>query len=242
MVEIEYNDVKILVPQSWDDIKLGVYEKFHKQKPKTHRERVTQTAAVCGIDADLLFSWPTEVFNEVVKIAGFIFKDNTQEPTPIIEIDGVKYIVPIEDELTLGAYVDADEVQKTSDAVLSNVLAIVCRPAGESYDHRQNEARAALFADQPVSKVLGVLAFFLHCKQILDRHTAAYSNLRAMSDLLPQNISSLLKRTGGIKLSRIWPTIRYLGLMLLLKNQLRKCLRSYNTAAIKTKPKKRNVN
>lgn len=242
MVEIEYNDVKISVPESWDDITLGVYEKFHKQKPVTHRERVTQTALVCGIDPELLLGWPTEVFNEVVRIAGFIFKDTNTEPTPIVDVNGTPYVVPIEDELTLGAYVDADEVQKTSDAVLSNVLAIVCRPAGEKYDHRQNDERAAMFAALPVSKVLGVLGFFLHCKQALDRHTAAYSNLRELGALLPQNIGSLLKRTGGIKLSRIWPTLRYLGLMLSLKNQLRKCLRSYNTKTIRTKPKKRKGN
>jgi len=242
MTKIEYDGTEILVPTSWDDVTVATFEKFHKDKAVTHRDRVARIALVCNVDAEVLFQWPTEVFSVIVSKADFIFKETKTEPSPIIEIDGLKYIVAAEESLSLGEYVDADDVQKNSEAILSNLLAIICRPAGEAYNPKLNDERAALFAAQPVSKVLGVLAFFLHCKQILDKHTAAYSSLRAMYDLLPQNTATLLKRTGGIKLSRIWPTIRYYVSMRLLKNQLRKCLHSYNTATIKQTPKKRNVN
>jgi len=238
MVKIEYNNVQIQVPESWDDITLGTYEKFHKAKPATHRERVTQTALVCSINPEILFGWPTEVFNEVVKIADFIFKEDTTAPTPIVEINGVNYVVALEDDLTLGEFLDADDIQKNSDAVLSNVLAIVCRPAGEEYNTKNNDARAAMFADVPVSKVLGVLAFFLQCKQTLEKHTAAFSTLKAMADRLPQNTKNLLRLTGGIKLSRIWQTIHYLILMRLLKNRLQKYLHSYSTSPTKKSPRK----
>lgn len=242
MVELVYNSTKINVPESWDDITLGVYERFHKVKPTTHRERVAQIAQVCSLDVDMLLNWPTDIFNHVVKIAGFIFADDITPPSPFIEVDGVKYVVPLEDALTLGAYVDADDVQKNSDAVLSNVLAIVCRPAGETYDYVNNETRAAMFAALPVSRVLGVLAFFLQYRQALNRHTAVYSSLVEIADQLPQSIGSLRALTGGIKLSRIWPTIRYLISIWLLRNQLQKFSRSYNTKSIKTKPKTRKRN
>lgn len=239
MVEIEYNSTKINVPESWDDITLGVYEQFHKKKPTTHRERVAQIAEVCSLDPKQLLDWPTEVFNHVVHIAGFIFADDLTPPSPFIEVDGVRYYVPLEDALTLGAYVDADDVQKNSDAVLSNVLAIVCRPAGEAYDCDNNEARAAMFAALPVSKVLGVLAFFLQYRQALNKRIEVFSNLVQVADQLPQNIKSLRGLTGGIKLSRIWPITRYLISIWLLQNQLRKFSRSYSTKSIKTTRKTR---
>lgn len=239
MVKIEYNDTIISVPESWDDITLGVYERFHKTKPTTHRERVAQIAQVCSLDVDMLLNWPTEIFNHVVKIAGFIFADDLTPPSPFIEVDGVKYFVPLEDALTLGAYVDADDVQKNSEAVLSNILAIVCRPAGEAYDYANNETRAAMFAALPVSQVLGVLAFFLEYRQALNKHTEVFSSLNQVADLLPQNIKSLRALTGGIKLLQIWPIIRYLISIWLLRNQLRKFSHSYSTKSIKTKRKTR---
>jgi len=242
MVKIEYNDVKIEVPQSWDDVSLGVYEKFHKAKPQTHRERVTQIANICGIDPELLLGWPTEVFNKVVGFASFIFEEDTTAPVSFVEVEGVRYFIAIEDELLLGEYIDADDVQKNSDAVLSNVLAIVCRPAGETYNHRQNEERAAMFAALPVSKVLGVLAFFLHYRQQSEAHTAAYLSLKLAADQSHPSISSLLRRTGGIRLLRIWPIIRYYALTLLLKNQLRKYLLSCNTQKTKASRKTRKRN
>lgn len=239
MVEIEYNSTKINVPESWDDITLGVYERFHKIKPTTHRERVAQIAQVCSLDVEQLFNWPTEVFNHVVRIAGFIFENDLTPPSPFIEVDGVKYFVPLEDALTLGAYVDADDVQKNSDAVLSNLLAIICRPAGEAYDYANNETRAAMFAALPVSRVLGVLAFFLQYRQALDKRIEAFSNLAQVADQLPPNINSLRALTGGIKLFQIWPIIRYLISIWLLQNQLRKFSRSYSTKSIKTSRKRR---
>lgn len=240
MVELEYDKVKVSVPENWDDIKLGLYERISEQKPETTRDKVAIAALVCGIDVDLLFSWPAEVFNAIADRLEFLFKENPAEPNPEIEINGVKYVVPIEEELTLGAWVDADEVQKEGKSVLSNVLAIVCRPAGEAYNHKNNEQRAAMFADLPVSKVLGVLAFFLHYKTALDQRTAAYSNLVQAVGQLPLNIPTLRSPGGGIKLSTIWQAAKYYGMILLLRYQLQKFLRTCNIRKTNITPKKRS--
>lgn len=55
-------------------------------------------------------------------------------------------------------------MQKQGKNVLSNILAIVCRPVGEKYDCKNNDERREVFAALPVSKVLGVLAFFCTAK------------------------------------------------------------------------------
>lgn len=241
MKEFEYNKVKIHVPQSWDDITLGHYETFYTEKPETARERVTYVAKVCKVDAELLLSWPADVFNRIVDYIDFLFKDNPEPPAPDVEIGDARYTVPIEDELSLGAWVDADEVQKKGENVLSNILAIVCRPPGEAYDCNKNEARAAMFAAQPVSKVLNVLAFFLHCKTVYDRRTAAYLNLARILGQLPKNIKPFQSLGGGTKLSLIWPKIKYHFLIVLLYARLRKYLRSYNTRKTGTTPKPHSV-
>lgn len=234
MVQFEVNGVKIEVPQSWDDITLGMYEQVYDKKPESARDRVALVAQVCTVDADILLSWPAEVFNMIVKHVMFLFGDNPAQPSPVVEIDGTKYIVPIEDELTLGAWIDADEAQKAKVNAISSVLAIVCRPAGEDYDYKKNEQRQKMYAAQPVSKVLGVLAFFLQCSEALKLRTQVFGSLRQTAALLPRNTELLRSLGAGIKLLRIRRVMKFYALMLLLRYRLRKFSRTYNTAGIKT--------
>jgi len=229
MTTIEYNDIKLDVPESWDDVTLGFYETFYKIRPTNARERVAFVAIVCGTESDILMSWPAEVFNVLVEHTMFLFKDHNIEPCAYMDVDNVKYFVPMEDKITLGAWVDAEEAQKAETKVLSNMLAIVCRPVGEEYNYENNETRAAMFASLPMTKVLGVMAFFLHCREMLKAHTEAYTKLREVADLLPRNIKSFLRLGGGIKLLRIWPVLKYYVLIRSLRYQLQKYSRFYST-------------
>lgn len=237
MVTLEYNKTKIQVPTSWADVTLGLYETVYTIKPATARERVAYVAKVCQVDPEVLLQWPAEVFSKLVAFVDFLFSEPGVAPSPFIEVEGVRYVVPVEDKVTLGAWVDVDEAQKAGTAVLSNVLAIVCRPAGEAYDYENNQARAAMFAALPVSQVLGALGFFLYCKVALNQHTAAFLKIQAAADLLPRNIGALLSPGAGIKLSQIWRVPRYLVLIALLRYRLRKSLPFYSTKRIKTTPK-----
>lgn len=239
MIKLEYNKIKVEIPESWDDITLGFYETFYAEIPETARDRAAFVARVCRMDEEVLLGWPVEIFNRITHYLGFLFEDNPTEPCPAVRVDGVNYIVPIEEELSLGAWVDADEAQKSGEAVLSNVLAIVCRPAGEAYTYKNNASRQAMFAALPVSRVLGVLAFFLHFKNEYERRTAAYTALVQAYDRLPPSTVNLLRRGGGIRLSQIWPAMKYLVLMRSLKGRLQRFSRSYNTGKIRTTPKRR---
>lgn len=242
MVELEYNDVKIKVPDSWDDITLGKYEYFYKQKPETHRERVALVAYACDVAPELLLEWPTAIFNRILGYVDFIFGGNPIAPNPVITINGVIYAVPIEDELSLGAYIDADELQRSEANNISGLLAIVCRPVGEKYNFKNNDERQKMFAALPVIEVFGLLAFFLQVCTAYNLRTQVYSNLQNLADLLPRNIWSLLKRGTGIKLYRIWQVMTYYASIASLNYQLRKFSPSYSIRRIRTAQKKRKGN
>lgn len=233
MTRIEYDGRVMAVPTTWDDVTVGHYETFWQERPSTARERVALIATICKVDAALLLGWPADVFNVLVEKTAFLFRDAPATPTPSVVVDGVTYVVAVEDKLTLGEYLDAGHMQKHEPAMYSNLLAVLCRPPGEEYNPDNNEARAAMFAALPVSKVQGVLAFFLQCKQALERRTTAFTNLTATVDLLPRNIKDLRKHGVTIKLSRIWRVMIYFGLMLYLSYRLRRLLRSSSTAATK---------
>jgi len=241
MVQIEYKDTEIAVPTSWDDITLDAYERAYAIDTSTNRGRVEYVATICSIDMSVLLDWPTEVFNSILNLVEFLFADNEHEPCANVKIGGVNYTVPVEGRITLGMWVDTDEVQKSGKAVLSNTLAIVCRPSGEDYNGEKNEARAAIFAAAPMSKLLGVLAFFLQCKTACDQHTEAYSNACELVGHLPRSIKDLRVRGGGIKLYRIWQVIRYLILIRLLRARLQKYSRFCNISTTRATPKRHNI-
>jgi hypothetical protein len=229
MTKIEYEGHVLNVPTTWDDITVGHYESFHQDKPVTARERVALIAKICQVEPGLLLSWPADLFNILVEKTGFLFQESPAEPNPSIAVNGVTYVVAVEDKLSLGEYLDAVVVQKNEPAMFSNLLAILCRPAGEEYNPDNSEARAAMFAALPMGKVRGVLAFFLQCKQALELRTTAYTNLAHAVALLPLTIKDLRQRGGTIKLLRIWPMMKYFFLTKYLKFRLRRLLRSYNT-------------
>lgn len=242
MVNFEYKNTEVRIPQNWDDITLGQWDQLHSMRPKTSRERVAYIAQLCGIDDDLLLSWPAEVFNMIVAHTRFVFGANPYAPSTEAVIDGTAYSIAVEDSLTLGEWVDADEAQKAGENVLSNVLAIVCRPAGEAYDYKNNEKRRELFAAQPLSTVLPLLGFFLQCKQLSDKRTKIYSQLAAIRDLLPPSTATLQNLGAGTKLLRIWPIIRFLILNALLRWRLSKLLVLYGITETKPRPSKHSGN
>lgn len=231
MKKYEYNDIIVQVPTGWHEVTVSTYDRMWTIKPKTARERASVIAIACGVDLQVLLDWPTEVFNMILHDVGFLFTDNPVPPSPAVTIGDAQYNVAIEEKLTFGEYIDADHVQKNSDAILSNVLAIVCRPAGEKYNPDNNDDRAAMFGALPVSEVQGVLAFFLLYYQVSTKRMQLFASLQAVANLLPPNTAALLKSGVSIKLSRIWPIIKYCFLMKLLRARLRKFSPSYYTNA-----------
>lgn len=243
MTTIEYEGTRVEVPDGWDEITLGRYERVCGMRPETARQRVELVAEVCGTSAEVLMGWPAEIFNRMVEILGFLFREAEEVvPRAELEIEGVRYVVPIGDKLSLGAWVDVDEVQKRGENILSGVLAIICRPVGEAYDGNNNEERQRLFAGLPVSRVWPVMAFFLRRRDAFVKRTVAFSKLARGIDRLVRSTESLRGRGDGIRLSRIWRRGVSWILIVLLRYRWRRFLRSCSSEKTRSMPKGRKEN
>ena len=227
-IEITHNDAPVVidVPESWDDITLGHYDTFHALEPKTQRETVELVAKVCKVDPQILFDAPEDLFNIIVSYAGFLFEKVPAEPTPVVHLNGTAYVVKIEDKLSFGEWIDADEVHKSGENVVTGTLAIVCRPVGEAYNPDNNDDRQAFFAAQPVTPFLGVLAFFLHYKNALDAISNRFSAVADLAEYYVANTKNLRRNGGGTASWPTWREIRLRILMRLLRYRLRRYLRS----------------
>ena len=225
MKRIKIDGTTVKIPESWDEITLGFYETWYQQQPATTREKVELAAEICCVAPELLLSARAGTFNRITHLLAFAFNNDVPDPSPTLKAKGVKYTVTASDELTLAQWVDADEAQRGGEKPLSSLLAIVCLPSGEKYDPSRFDQRQQLFASLKMSEALGVLGFFLFCNDKYPEHSKACLQTRQAVGLLLRDTKAFRPVGGGTKLSRIWRTIKFSTLMLLLRCRLRKFLR-----------------
>lgn len=223
MMTIEFDNQRLQVPSGWNDITLGDYEKWHLKKPQTKSDYVRYVADVCGLDADVLLNAPTQLFTVITEAIGFVF-DTEFEPKCVAEIDGRKYFVSLSDKLTLGEWVDVEAVMEGDDQnKLSELLAILCRPAGEDYNSDLTAERKELFMAQSCEKLLPLVSFFLFKKRRSDEILNHFSTVRDQAARFLEDTKAFAANGDGIKRLPIWQRIRYGYLIRSLEKQLSKC-------------------
>lgn len=241
MTTLEYNQSTLLIPDSWDEVDLATYQKIWRMSSETRKEMVGMVAALCGTSEQVLLSWPAEVFDIIVRKTAFIFTGELPQPSPKIKIEDIEYVIPIEDKLSLGEWVDAEDAQKEGERSISGILAVVCRPIGEKYeiDVEKTEARQALFESQPMTKIFPLMAFFLSCASASATRTEVFTQIDLLRDRLQEATQNLRKATGGTGSSRSLRGIIYYPLMRLLVGRLRRSLHSFSTGLTVNVRKKR---
>lgn len=230
MIKLEFENTSILIPEGWHDIKLSDYEKWSGQKPETKKQYVNFVAGVCNIDANVLLEAPAQVFDIIIDAIRFIF-DSEPEASNKMNIDGRDYFVSFSDKLTLGEWVDIEGViGSESTSKLSEMLAILCRPAGEKYNPDLAAERQAMFRAMTCDKVLPLIGFFLLKKKRSDEILNHYSTVADQANQFLRDTETFVINGGGIKLLPIWQRIRYIYLVRSLKKQLSKFSDSSFTA------------
>ena len=222
MLQIEFNDQKISVPQSWADLCLADYEKWFKHHPEDKMEYVHFIAGICKLDSEWLLHSPTQLFDAISEAVSFAF-DTDFEPATRVNIDGRDFFISLSDKLTLGEWIDIEEtLNSDSETKISETLAIVCRPAGESYNPDTAAARKEVFRNLSCDKALPLLAFFLHRKKESEAILHHYSTVVAQANRFLKDTKTFVINGGGIKRLPIWQRIKYTYLTKSLERQLSK--------------------
>ena len=222
MLKIEFNNQKFNVPDSWSDVPLCDYEKWFMHAPKDKMEYVRFVADVCGIDTEFLLNSPTQLFDVLANAIDFL--NNPEfEPSVKINIDGKDFFISVSDKLTLGEWIDIEEVLNSdSDTKISELLAIVCRSAGEEYNTNTAAMRKEVFRQLTCDKALPLVAFFLHRKKESEAILNHYSMVVDQANQFLRDTKTFVINGGGIKQLPIWQRIRYTYLIRSLEKQLSK--------------------
>ena len=144
---------------------------------------------------DEINALPLEYLEKIMGHLSFLeSRPKEEEPRNWIEIDGERYVVHTENKLKTGEYIASDTAIKGDKHNYAAILAILCRKEGEIYDSRfENEVleeRIKLFENQPITKVLPIIGFFLNLYIISMTPSLLSSKVEEAIDLTRKDIET----------------------------------------------------
>lgn len=193
------------VPTSWEDITL---EKFIDiQTVYENNDNQVNTleviATICNVDIEELKNAPAVIANKLYSAISFINEPISTEPNNEIIINGEKYYIHYENELSFGEYVFVQDILESNPKNYGAILASLCRKENEEFDddfklHKFNE-RFEMFNNQPILKIYPLVTFFL--TQWLQSATLMNKYSDQLIDQGKQVINLLMnsQRNGGGK-------------------------------------------
>lgn len=218
------------IPQSWEEITVKQFDKVQAiLRDKDPDEISLKTlasiaAALTEIPMGTLSQAPKQLFDLILQEINFLFDGSYEAPPKHkINIEGVVYSFPTsEDEITLGQWVDVDEVTK-GEEVLASIMAIMLLPEGQAHNSNEFHKRKKIMQALPCTAVLPLLNFFFQSgkeytnlfQSFLEAKVAGLHNL--------QHLESTLLSGDGITQFARWHKGLFLKWIKLLKSQLLKC-------------------
>lgn len=200
------------VPTKWDDITLKIYqeiEKYYEDKETKEFDVREVLHILTHKDWDEINALPAEFLDTI--LTHLIFLTTTPEvgeASNKIVVDGVEYKINVMEKLKLGEYVAVDTVLKADKHDYASILAILCRKEGEIYDSTYEaevfDKRKEMFENQPVTKILPIVSFFLDLYITLETPSQLYSQVESAISHIQQTIDSSQKIGASKRLSLNW--------------------------------------
>jgi len=193
----------ITVPNSWEKVTLAQYEAIERlYEGKNENVDVRKIVHILiDKDEDYINALPIDFLEKIMGNLSFLqTKPSEEEPKNWIEIDGERYVIHTENKLKVGEYIASDTALKGDKHNYAAILAVLCRKDGEIYDSRfENEVledRIRLFENQPITKILPIIGFFLNLYVTLQMPTLLSSRIREAIDLTRKDIET--SATNGV--------------------------------------------
>jgi hypothetical protein len=172
--------IKLTIPDSWEDIRLGQYQEYvqyledNKNTPP-YKIIINLLSILTDTDVDLFNRMPMDTIYEIQKNIEFMENEPTLKFKNIIEVDGVRYGFQKDlHQLTLGEWIDVEHYV-TNGSIINNLHYLaaifyrkVIKEGDEYFDYEiepyndiKLEGRAKLFKDKTtIVDIYGIGVFF----------------------------------------------------------------------------------
>jgi len=181
--------IKLIVPDNWNDITIKQYQDFTKvlESKKGEKEKTFETVCIfCKVKRSDLNNF---AFADVEKIAKILLKMTSADPSGIelkrnIEFKKQNYgVIPNMSKMTTGEFVDLESYCENSTENLHKIVSILYRKQVGAIDrfsryeienYKPTQEKEQLMLELPMGYALGILNFFFHLGEQLLIDSVSY--------------------------------------------------------------------
>lgn len=193
---IDFGEIK--VPEKWEDISLKKYQDISRYYSNNEDKTIIDLLPILlDKDKDYVMSLPEEFLEKILEKMLFLQEEPPVKPSSEIKIGKDTYVINFQNKLKTGEYIATDQAIKGDPYNYAAILAVLCRKEGEIYDSKfENEMveeRTKMFEEQPVTKILPTITFFLNLWMMLNGPSLLSSSIQEAINDIQANIEDLEK-------------------------------------------------
>lgn len=206
------------IADKWEDVSLKKFTELMRLNDNGINDVRDVIAILSDHTKDEINLLPIDFIESMMARLTFLNKAPEVSNSNEIEIDGEVYFVNVMEKLKTGEFIDVNTAIQSDNLNYAAFLAILCRKKDEVYNDdfiaNKMDERIETFNNQPITKILPVIGFFLNLYRISKTPSQNYINqVQEVTDQLLKDTEISLKHGGYKKLSlkqrmKAWWNIR----------------------------------
>lgn len=206
------------IADKWEDVSLKKFTELMRLNDNGINDVRDVIAILSDHTKDEINLLPIDFIESMMARLTFLNKAPEVSNSNEIEIDGEVYFVNVMEKLKTGEFIDVNTAIQSDNLNYAAFLAILCRKKDEVYNDdfiaNKLDERIEMYNNQPITKILPVIGFFLNLYRISKTPSQNYINqVQEVTDQLLKDTETSLKHGGYKKLSlkqhmKAWWNIR----------------------------------
>ena len=158
------------IADKWEDVTLKQFTELMKLNEKAIKDVRDVIAILSDHTKEEINLLPIDFIESMMARLTFLNKAPEVNNSNEIKIDGEVYFVNVMEKLKTGEFIDVNSAIQSDSLNYAAFLAILCRKKGELYNDdfvaNHLDERIEMYNNQPITKILPVIGFFLNLWRI----------------------------------------------------------------------------
>ena len=169
---------EVTIPERWEEVTLKQFTDLMRLEGEDGERDIRDVIAVLtDNDREWVSTLPVPFVERLMTKLTFLSKSPDTTARNEIKIDGDRYSIKYNEDLTFGEYTDINTIVQQDATNYAAILAILCRRDNEEYNDQFTahiDERVKMWEKQPITDVIPLVAFFLARCSLSETCSQAY--------------------------------------------------------------------